>query len=337
MVIFLFIFGIVSPKVYGETDKCVGRFLNPINDICWSCLFPITIGSVPIINSSKFKDTENPSLPVCLCNRKGIPLPGLTIGFWEPVRIAEVTRIPGCLVSLGGIKISTLNSRMHGNHKKAHREESNHNGAFYHVHYYVYPVLFLLNLIADFGCMDKGSYDVVYMSEFDPSHQSDKLANFLNPETFLLANPVSQMACAVDCVKATMTKQSVDSLFWCSGCQGSIYPLSGYTSTHIGGVATSSLMTTRELAKLHRGGLAKKTATSSSAINGELCESSYAWRIPKTQYRIQMTYPRVNANGPYSCNPIGMSDLTYGAGREFPYSGEDFVYMIWRKRNCCLF
>ncbi|WP_299160117.1 TraU family protein, partial [Accumulibacter sp.] len=25
----------------------------------------------------------------------------------------------------------------------------------------------------------------------------------------------------------------------------------------------------------------------------------------------------------------------WGAGREFPFEGEDFAYMVFRKRNCC--
>ena len=48
-----------------EGGKCNGRFLNPITDICWSCMFPITIGKIPLIRRSKFKDTTNTSMPVC--------------------------------------------------------------------------------------------------------------------------------------------------------------------------------------------------------------------------------------------------------------------------------
>ena len=157
----------------------------------------------------------------------------------------------------------------------------------------------------------------------------------MHPETFLLSNPIAISACSADCIAATANKQALDALFWCSGCQGSIYPFTGYSASHIGGVATSSLLATRELAKLHRSGLARRTATSSSQVNGELCDSSFAFRIPKTQYRLQMTFPRPNVKGEYSCNPIGMHDSTYSSGREFPYTGEDFVYLVWRKRNCC--
>ena len=326
----------------GKGGKCNGRFLNPITDICWSCIFPITIGKTPIIRSSKFKDTPNPSIPVCFCDRGGVPcMPGLTIGFWEPIRLIEITKTPFCLVSLGGIKI--MSSKNQGAHKKTRTESEKRSKAYYHIHYYVYPPLFLLNLLTDFGCMDMSSYDLAYLSELDPSHTSDSLANFMHPETFLLSNPIAKMACSVDCIASTATKKSMDSLFWCAGCQGSIYPFTGTVESHIGGVATSQLLATRQIAKLHRLGLARKTTTSKNALpkgvncKSELCSSSYIWRIPKSQYRTQMTYPRPNVKGEYSCNNIGMSDVMYSSGREFPYKGEDFAYLLFRKRNCCLF
>jgi conjugal transfer pilus assembly protein TraU len=327
---------LLSSFASAEGNKCNGRFLNPITDICWSCIFPITIGKIPLIRSSKFKDTTNPSLPVCFCTRGGVPMvPGLAIGFWEPIRLIEITKTPYCLVSLGGLKV--MESRNQGAHKKIRSESEKRSKSYYHIHYYVYPPLFLLNLLTDFGCMDTLSYDLAYLSELDPSHQSDSLANFMHPETFLLSDPISKMACSVDCIASTATKKSMDLLFWCAGCQGSIYPFTGTTESHIGGVATSQLLATRQIAKLHRLGLARKTATSSSSPNGELCKSSYMWRIPKSQYRTQMTYPRPNVKGDYSCNNIGMSDAMYSSGREFPYKGEDFAYLLFRKRNCCLF
>ena len=46
--------------------RCTGSFVNPITDICWSCLFPISIGGLDIWPSSR-PDPDNPDLPVCLC------------------------------------------------------------------------------------------------------------------------------------------------------------------------------------------------------------------------------------------------------------------------------
>ena len=238
-------------------------------------------------------------------------------------------------MSLGGLKVAQ--GKSYGGFKQTKEENQTASTAFYHVHQYIYPILAILNLLTDFGCMDMSSYDLGYISELDPSHTSPSLANFMHPETFLLNSPIAVAACSADCIAATTRKMPIDEMFWCSGCQGSVYPFVGETSHHVGGISTSQLLVTKQLAKMHRLGLARRTATSSSTINGELCKSSFALRIPKSQYRTQMTYPIPNVKGKYACNTLGLSDALYSSGREFPYKGEDFVYILWRKRNCCLF
>ena len=40
-------------------------------------------------------DTANPSSPVCFCDNP--PRLGLSIGYWEPVRLVDVTRTPFCM------------------------------------------------------------------------------------------------------------------------------------------------------------------------------------------------------------------------------------------------
>ena len=313
--------------------SCEGEWLNPITDICWSCLFPITLGDLPIVKSH-FKDSDNPKNPLCLCQRGPVPaVPGIVTGFWEPVRVIEVTRTPYCMVSLGGAEFFEGDPR-DGGFKKG----SSGTHAFYHVHYYVYPLMAVLGVIGDFACMSSsGNIDVAYVSELDPSHDNASLSNFMHPESFLLANSIAEFACTGDCISTTARKRPTDSLFWCSGCQGSVYPFGGAVSHHTGGVATSSLMAMRQISKLHRLGMSKKTTTDVNVPNSPtLCLGGvYAPFIPKSQYRLQMTYPRANTSGPYSCNPLGMSDVMFSSFREYPIKGEDFVYMLWRKNSCC--
>ncbi|KJV91045.1 traU family protein [Orientia tsutsugamushi str. UT76] len=55
--------------------------------------------------------------------------------------------------------------------------------------------------------------------------------------------------------------------------------------------------------------------------------------MKKSQYRLQMTYPIPETK---SCKSIGQTEAIWQAGREFPVNGEDFGYLIWRKRDCCL-
>ncbi|MCB1073690.1 MAG: TraU family protein, partial [Chlamydiia bacterium] len=51
-------------------------------------------------------------------------------------------------------------------------------------------------------------------------------------------------------------------------------------------------------------------------------------------YKTQLTYPIAQTKGP--CNALGRSDVLWGGGKSFPYGGEDFVYLIWTKKHCCL-
>ena len=67
---------------------CTGKFPNPITDICWSCILPITIGTTTIGNFGGQEDNGgNPGSPVCTCGVN--PVVGLTIGFWEPAQIGR--------------------------------------------------------------------------------------------------------------------------------------------------------------------------------------------------------------------------------------------------------
>ena len=40
-----------------RSEPCVGKFVNPITDICWSCIFPIKIGNIPLYSGGR-EDTE---------------------------------------------------------------------------------------------------------------------------------------------------------------------------------------------------------------------------------------------------------------------------------------
>ena len=311
-----------------STVACPGRLVNPLTDICWSCVFPLSIGPVNV-NAGGREDTENPSQIPCLCPRPPlpIPVPGIPIGFWEPVRLVDVTRIPFCMVNMGGLKLgnSTHHYGMHGVRGMSRAQQS-----FYHVHWYIYPVLYWLELLVDFACLEQQSFDVAYLTEFDPLWNDDELSFILNPEATVFANPIAQAACAADCAAASSGFPN-DALFWCGGCQGSLYPFTGNNPAHNSGVQSSLLMTQRLMAKLHREMLLWGT----SGKEG-LCQKYPLPIIKKTQYKIQMTYPRPTTRCPMACIPLGRTEVFWGSGREFPYQGEDFGYLIWRKKNCCL-
>lgn len=87
--------------------SCEGRFVNPITDVCWRCIFPLSLGSVQV-GKGDLPDTSNPGSPLQLCPAPP-PIfvrPGLAIGYWEPMAMTDVSRSPGCMVNLGGFSIN---------------------------------------------------------------------------------------------------------------------------------------------------------------------------------------------------------------------------------------
>jgi conjugal transfer pilus assembly protein TraU len=312
-------------------NVCTGRFLNPITDVCWDCFFPISIGAIETPPSTTFRpDTLNYPLPVCVCpNEKfgGIPTPGLALGMWEPFRMVDVTKRPFCLVSLGGV---SLNPGMNiGTGSAPYGGTKRSSAGKWHVHWYINPLLVALGLVKDTAlCNDVQGFDLAYMTEFDPLWNNDFLAFLMNPEAALFGNVVAQTACAADCV-ASSSWTPLDNLFWCSGCQGKMYPFTGTNSEHNTSIQSSSLSVQRFTAKLHRQLMLWNTSGPES-----ICTPLPAPIIKKSQYRLQTTIP-IPGIGPYGCNPFGRSTMFHSAGKEIPIVGEDFGYLMWRKKTCC--
>ena len=310
----------VSTEAFGKVG-CVGRMMNPVTDVCWKCLFPITIAGLKIV-SSPMPDTNSPRDVLCACPRAGIPIPipGIPIGFWEPVRLVDVTKSPMCMVSMGGISLGTSSA--------SGMKDDTGGEAFYHVHWYIYPVMYWLELLLDFACMEMAAVDVAYLTEYDPLWNDDVKSTILNPESMLFGSILAHGACVADCL-ACSVGIAPDLTFWCSGCQGSLYPFTGTVASFNGGVGTSVLMVSKFMAKLHR----QMVLWGYYGVRG-MCGKYPMPIIKKSQYRLQMTYPIPEK---HSCKRIGQTEVLWQSGREFPIKGEDFAYLIWRKRDCCLF
>lgn len=341
---------------------CPGKFPNPITDICWSCILPITLGSLTLMNIGGQEDNgDNPGSPVCSCGVN--PTVGLSIGYWEPARLVEVTRKPFCMPTLGGITLDPGVHAPHGNVFTPH--ESDGSGAtFSQAHFYLNPILYWLQVVMDFPCLERGALDLVYLTEVDPLWNDDELTLLLNPDALLFANPVAVAACAADCVAAS-AGFGLKSLFWCGGCQGGIYPFDGNVPYAMGGLRNAELLAHRLTAKMHR----ELIAWGWHGQRG-LCGPYFEPVMDKTAYKTQLVYPipTTAANG-LSCNggdvlqsssglcrkadgtlyspmaiagegrccrPFGRTTVLWGAGKQYPVRGEDFSFMLFRKRNCCV-
>ncbi len=318
----------VLSLVFGTASaapSCKGRFMNPITDICWSCVFPLTIANSQILTASQ-EDIASMggSNPLCNCDLRV----GMKVGFWEPSRLVDVTRTPYCFVGLGGITMDFgFKAPAHGRDYIDGKTKS----SFYQVHWYTNPLMFWLEVLLDNTCLERGVFDLVYITEIDPLWADSETSFIINPDVTLFSNIVAQAACAADCVASTVGFP-LSELFWCAGCQGSMYPLTGFVGSHIGAVQASSLLVSRMINKLHRQGVMW-------AASGEsgLCGYYPQLVMDKRNYKYSMVYPRPQTTKILGrcCQPLGRSSVLWGAGKEYPVSGEDFTYQIFRKRDCC--
>lgn len=329
--IFFQCLGASEATAAASANTCTGKMMNPITDVCWSCMFPLSIGWTPFFGLDQ-EDIENVGPPYCKCGVEPyVSKVGIAIGFWEPVRQVEVTRTPWCFPSLGGKKIGSGKAPTPAVGAGTKRNRST-NTSFYQAHWYINAVLYALDVMSDTSCLEPSDMlDLVYVTELDPSWNDDELSEILNPDVFLFSNPVAVAACAVDCVASTLTFP-LPWMQWCGGCQGTMFPLNGHVQAHVSGPQATSLILQRYAMKLHR----ETIAFAGNNYPG-WCGLYPMQLLDKRIYKYSMLYPATQGRGVDGrcCQPFGRSTHLWATGKEFPIRGEDFVYMLYRKRNCC--
>ncbi len=306
---------------------CHGRVPNPVTDVCWECLFPLNVGGQSLGTVSHFPDVTTDANALCACASGAEVMLGMNIGFWEPIRTIEIVREPFCFPSLGGAKIAA------GTFAPAHGRTPNpktrgHRTSFYQVHWYHTPWLYLLEILLDTKCLEQSPWDMAYLTELDPLWDDSMTTYLLNPDVALFSNPVALGACATDCVAATLATP-LDTLYWCAGCAGSIFPLTGWVNAHITTLQAWSLLTQRFTMKLHREGVQWATY----GADGQ-CGPRLEFIMTKSVYRTQMQYPSRATEGA-CCKPFGASTAIDAIGKTPPIYGEDGAFLIWRRRDCC--
>ncbi len=318
---------IVLMSFCAEASSCKGKLLNPLN-VCWKCLFPLSIGK-QVVKSGDLPDSgDNPTSIVGICPDKKLGVRvGLNIGFWEPSAVTDVTDTPYCFSNLGGLKINLGHGGSHGGNTNISSSIKSHA---YNVHWYKYPLLSWLNIITSVGCMQTGDFDIAYVTELDPTWDDSQMASVLNPEAFLFSNPVVQSSCAIDSMKTMLNGSPVNNLFWCAGSQGSLYPFSGHVVSSQSPVSTAILLTERMDYKLHRLGLIEDSTPVGSGPQS-VCRTHYSPMMKKSRYRYELINPVVDGK---HCYPFGHSTIDWEAGHIKPNYPSQYGVLVWQKRNC---
>lgn len=278
---------------------------------------------------------------VCTCSTSGKIKVGLHFQVAEPIAFIETPRRAWDFPCFGYKRDNKVESKDGTN--------LGESGAKTNVHYIKYPVFGVLNIVFDHLCVSKNTQiDLLPsgFSELNPLIWDDELAVLVQPWKLLLATPIAQISCLADCVASSTAPDSTEalrnSMFWCAGCWGTIFP--DTTTTYgINQITESALVATRILDIMHENAqlfLYKETSGLGfiSTVNKNAkvpsfdvkCTPAYFPVIVKSQYWLNLAYP-----APKEAVPIGKFAIPWAFYSTTP-SEEDFVWAVWRIRDCCV-
>ncbi len=296
-------------------------FMEVINDLCYECIFPITISGVPLVTGPMNDPNPSSRAPICICSDP-FPRIGIPISYFEPSRIIEVVSDPYCFPTFGFAGSVNLSGMLGGN-KQSGGTTSGRN--FMQSHYVIFPILNILELVVDFLCMEGAGVDYAYITEVDPLWNSDTLSALISPEALLFGNPITNLACVADSV-STLVGYPIDVLFWCMGAWGNAYPMSGSQPAKDSYMGDVAAIASKLIYKLHR-----ELILWGSVGNQGIC-GDYPMPIwMKTAYRLQPVIPSATPEAVV----IGESGLTWDSLKNLPNTFNNYSLVLFKKRDCC--
>ncbi|MBE7540561.1 MAG: TraU family protein [Opitutaceae bacterium] len=318
---------------------CSGRFPNPITDICWRCMFPLRLGNTIIWGRGQHdNDSSKDSKFVCAC---GMSWVGISTGYWEPSHLIDVSADPYCTPSLGGKVLSDfgLPADAEGTNSPQ-RGVTGHSYTSLHYITYRFPVLELLQVLSDNPCVDRSPFDILDFSAVNPGWVDEQIGALLNPDAFLYGTIEALMTGVPVGVCSTTETEDEACLalrrlaHWSVGFNGMTYPLSGTSAGRDSTIAVTMNIAKRAFTVQHR----TMRVWGTSGKKG-LCGYYPQPFLDDTDYKLSMLYPLPQATPTLNgkcCQTFGGSTLAWGAGRTWPVKGEDFSYLVFKKRDCCL-
>jgi len=303
--------------------KCVpGGMINPVTDVVWDCIFPISIAGIPVDMGNHPPDNDKSGF-FCQCSGQGLLGLGFLVSFWEPARMVDTVKDPWCFPAIG-MDLPNLSTGIGYTGGGSYRPSGVGNIAFQHYHYYVMPLWAVLDLFTDIPCIsDETGFDLAMVSEVRPDWGDDLTALNLFPETALMANPATVLACMADAA-ASAIQRPIDALYWCIGAWGTTYPATGHIVAK-DYVAANAGIAAKALYVNARTGL-----LGDRAVN--YCGTTYMPMWVKSHWRIQEVDP-VKDN---RCHALGHPGILWTQRKNKTVGGDNFSWLLFRKVECCV-
>lgn len=306
--------------------KCSGRFLNPVSDICWRCVFPLRLSGVKIFGKDQDdNDSSSNTKLICNCGPKWV---GLPVGYFEPHYMVDVTTDPYCTPSLGGKVIGNVGLPGDAQGTVAMKPGNpGRNSSFYHYVLYKNPILVLMGAFSDNPCLDQSVFDVLQFSAVNPTWANDQLATILSPDAFLYGGLGAILTGIPVGVCATVGGDNGACLalrrmaHWTVGFNGQTYPLTGANSNDLSSVSTAHAIMKRALTLGHR----TLTIWGTSGSRG-MCGYYAEPFFDTTDIKVQMTFPSAETAGWFgsggAANAADFDKFTAAIGEAAQRSGD---------------
>jgi conjugal transfer pilus assembly protein TraU len=390
---------VCSTAVYADSGACSGTFVDPITDVCWSCMFPIYISPLPIRwdyvgqkgetvydkksiqdNMYKFGAGGNfiGPLGTCFCANR-LYSPGMLMSFYEPYRSTDITKQAFCLVGLGGLDLGEdladiLPAPNYGSAAKGGLENKS---TFYQMHWYISPLLELLEVI-DLGCTMGADIklDVEFLSEVDPGWNDDEISFIFAPDVVLYSSLPAQMACTVDCLATSIkVDHELNTQHLPAHAMGVDISFLNNVIPDKSGIADNSTDTGSDsnpskflywcagcqgnMFPLNGNNIDAQQAVQSAALSNikanmlmhrmgmeafttgslGICSNVVPdIMMNKAEWKYGMTFPKsVALTQSTCCNAIGETDVNWNSMAHYPMAGENFSFIWYHERDCCYF
>ena len=353
--------------------KCVGTFPNIVTDVCWSCMYPIKLIGATLIGAGDAEDNNSsPAQLACGCGN--IATIGLPISFWEPTRLIEVTRTPYCYMSLGGVELTGPVDAPDGT-VEIDKDEQHSSFYQVHVFYDTImswanivtdshcleqqpwdmaystefdpswhddemtmllnpEVALFSNPVAVAACtLDclasnfHGGFGIAAM------HWCAGCNGTIYPLNGIVRDHVGAVQASALLVSRIATKLHREGILWAgAGSQG----LCGYYTQPI--MDKTNYKFSMLYPNAQTGGCAKNAAagsgSGSTSSSGGTAGGSAGSSGGTGNTQPGLAGAVCNGGDP-CCQPLGRTPLVWGASRSYPVEGEDFSYLLFRKRDCC--
>jgi conjugal transfer pilus assembly protein TraU len=299
--------------------SCNGRVFNPVTDMNWNNGLPVVAGGQNLGKSGPNNPALHSMPAVCTC---GIKI-GVGVTYWEPSYVAEIARSAGCLSTMGGTAaFGNTMANMNASKAKGHGNDKQRM----QVHWYKYPVAAMMDVLKNLGgCISLPDFQLAYMSEVDPDWNAGPNSILSQAEALLFSNPIAIMACLPE-VGTALFNMSLDVLFWCSGSQGTVYPMTGDSTSHTTNQKGNIQVLAKYVARTFKTG-----GIFASIGPWAQCSSVYSPVWLKSQFRIDPIYP-IHVNRTIV---FGKPEAAFSVPSINTPTQTESAYMIWQAKQCC--